>query len=87
MTRAESPTPVLRNCSITPNEAGQVGKQLNDDSSQHDHATIMPQAGEGPATRSVRPGLNIFGAQGLYEKPIPTSVPVSTNCRSQQSRV
>jgi hypothetical protein len=29
-------------------EAGQVGKQLNDDSSRRDHATIMPQVGERP---------------------------------------
>jgi hypothetical protein len=32
------------------NEAGQVGKQPKDDSSQHDHATIMQQLAESPAT-------------------------------------
>jgi hypothetical protein len=46
------------------NEAGLVGEQPNDVSSQHDHATIMPQVGEDPATGSVRPGSNICGAQG-----------------------
>ena len=44
-------------------EAGQVGKQPKDDSSQEDHATIVPRLAEGPATESVRPGSNICGAQ------------------------
>jgi hypothetical protein len=30
-----------------------------------DHATIMPQVGEGPATRSVRPEFNSCGAQAF----------------------
>ena len=30
------------------NEAGQAGKHTQDDPSQHDHATIMPQVGERP---------------------------------------
>jgi hypothetical protein len=34
-----------------------------DDSSRHDHATVMPRLGEGPVTGSVRPGSNICGAQ------------------------
>jgi len=50
-------------CHRRHDEAGQIGKQLNDDSSQRDHATIMPQLGEGSATGSVRPGSNICGAQ------------------------
>jgi len=44
-------------------EAGQVDKQPKDDSSQRDHATIMPRVGEGPETGSVRPESDICGAQ------------------------
>jgi hypothetical protein len=32
------------------NEVGQVGKQPKGDSSQRDHATIMPQLADGPST-------------------------------------
>lgn len=34
------------------------------DLSQRDHAAIVPQLGEGPATESVRHGSNICHAQG-----------------------
>jgi len=44
-------------------EAGQVGKQPQDDSSQHDHAATMPRVADGPATESVRLRSNICGAQ------------------------
>ena len=44
-------------------EAGQVGKQPQDDSSQHDHAATMPRIADGPATESVHLGSNIRGAQ------------------------
>jgi toxin HigB-1 len=54
-------------CEQQHSEAGQVGKQLSDDSSQRDHATIMPQLGKGPATRSIRLGSNICGAQAPDE--------------------
>jgi hypothetical protein len=50
-------------CRRRHSEAGQVGKQPKDDSSRRDHATIMPQLGKGAATRSVRLGSNICGAQ------------------------
>jgi hypothetical protein len=48
------------------NEAGRVGKQPKDDSSQRDHATIVPQLADGPATGSVRPGSNFCGAQAQF---------------------
>jgi hypothetical protein len=52
-----------------PDEVGRVGKGPKDDSSQHDHATIMPQVSEGPATGSVRPRSNFCGAH-LFEIPV-----------------
>jgi hypothetical protein len=52
-------------CEQQHNEAGQVGEYPKDDSSQRNHATIMPQLGEGPATRSVRPRSNICGPQAF----------------------
>jgi hypothetical protein len=50
-------------CRRRHDEAGQVGKYQRDDPSEHDHATIMPRLGEGPATGSVRPGSNYCGAE------------------------
>ena len=49
--------------SRTHDEASPVGKYPKYDSSQRDHATIMPQVGEGPATGCVLPGSNFCGAQ------------------------
>jgi len=40
-------------CRRRHDEAGQVGTQPKDDSSQHDHVTIMPQVGDGPATGAL----------------------------------
>jgi hypothetical protein len=45
----------VERCRRPHNEAGQVGKKPKGDSSQRDHATIVPQLGDGPATASVRP--------------------------------
>ena len=49
-------------------ETGGVGKWPNDGSRRHDHATITPQLGEGPAKVSVRPGSNICGAHLVERK-------------------
>ena len=55
-------------------EAGQVGKQPKDDSSQEDHATIVPRLAEGPATESVRPGSNFCGAHPTSSRSVGASV-------------
>ena len=66
------------------NQAGQVGRFLKADSNQHDHATIMPRLGDGPATGSVRFGTDSCGAQRLGESPATRSVrPVSNICGAQ----